>query len=139
VPAGEAEDLTAETFSRAWERIGSYEDRGVPFVAWLYTIASNLITSRGRTIQRRGVPDMLPSDLPAEGFEEGVVSRLDHQVLTERLAALKPAHRRVLELRFLGEHSVAETARLLGTTEEGVRSLTYRALAALRQELRLTR
>jgi DNA-directed RNA polymerase specialized sigma24 family protein len=65
--------------------------------------------------------------------------RLDHEALAERLVLLKPAHRRVLELRFLGEHSVAETAALLQTTEEGVRSLTYRALAALRQDLRVTR
>src|SRR4051812_20188919 len=40
--AREAEDLTAQTFLKAWEAIDRYKERGAPFVAWLLRIAHNL-------------------------------------------------------------------------------------------------
>src|SRR5579862_9633912 len=43
-----AEDVAAETFQRALEHIGRFEWRGVPFSAWLYRIASNVIAARYR-------------------------------------------------------------------------------------------
>lgn len=39
----ETEDLTAQTFLNAWEAIGDYEFQGLPFSAWLYRIAHNLV------------------------------------------------------------------------------------------------
>src|ERR1043165_2487963 len=38
----EADDLTSETFLRAWKAIDRYEDRGLPMEAWLLRIAHNL-------------------------------------------------------------------------------------------------
>ena len=38
----EAEDLTARTFYQALSHLGEFEERGVPFAAWLFTIAHNL-------------------------------------------------------------------------------------------------
>src|SRR5258705_2919516 len=39
----DAEDVTARVFQRALQHIPSYIDRGIPFSAWLYRIAHNLV------------------------------------------------------------------------------------------------
>src|SRR4051794_19649586 len=44
----DAEDLTAEVFHHALENLPRFEWRGVPFAVWLYRIAANAITDRGR-------------------------------------------------------------------------------------------
>ncbi len=49
----EAEDLTARVFQRALQHIPTYEDRGVPFSAWLYRIAHNLVVNWHRDRKRR--------------------------------------------------------------------------------------
>jgi RNA polymerase sigma-70 factor (ECF subfamily) len=41
-----AEDVTSETFRRALSKLLSYEDRGRPFSAWLFTIARNVARQR---------------------------------------------------------------------------------------------
>ncbi len=41
----DTEDLTARVFMRALKHIGSYDDRGVPFTAWLYRIAHNVVAN----------------------------------------------------------------------------------------------
>ncbi len=46
--AGQAEDLTAQTFLKAWESVGRYKERGAPFVSWLLRIAHNLTVSHLR-------------------------------------------------------------------------------------------
>src|SRR5213595_3189942 len=46
--APEAEDLTSQTFLRAWEAIDRYQVRGAPFVSWLLRIAHNLGVSHLR-------------------------------------------------------------------------------------------
>src|SRR5918995_4029885 len=51
---GQAEDLTAEVFLRAFERLDRYVDRGLPFAAWLYRLARNLLIDHLRAAPRRG-------------------------------------------------------------------------------------
>src|SRR5438552_1731444 len=41
--SNEAEDLTEHVFLKAWEAIGRYESRGLPFAAWLYRMAHNAV------------------------------------------------------------------------------------------------
>ncbi len=49
----DAEDLTARVFIRAMRHITNYEDKGVPFSAWLYRIAHNLVANWHRDNSRR--------------------------------------------------------------------------------------
>jgi RNA polymerase sigma-70 factor (ECF subfamily) len=51
--ATDAEDLTARVFYRALSHIQSYQPRGVPFSAWLYRIAHNLVANWHRDNSRR--------------------------------------------------------------------------------------
>ena len=47
--AAEAEDLTEQVFLKAWEHIAAYDQRGLPFAAWLYRVAHNLVVDYHRT------------------------------------------------------------------------------------------
>ena len=49
----DAEDLTARIFYRALDRLDGYEDRGLPFGAWLFRIAHNLVANWHRDQGRR--------------------------------------------------------------------------------------
>ena len=64
----DAEDLTARVFQRAMNHIKNYTDRGVPFSAWLYRIAHNLVANWHRDRSRKQeIPlDDLPI-LPTKG------------------------------------------------------------------------
>lgn len=129
----EAEDMAAETFCRAFEHLGSYQDRGVPFRAWLLRIAFNLIVADSRK-SRNSIPTAyLPYSGEVPGPESKAVARSEIERLRHSMALLSVEHQTVLSLRYLGELSVANTAIVLDIKEDAVRSLTYRALKALRQ------
>ena len=64
----DAEDLTSRVFTRAIKHIPHYEDRGLPFSAWLYRIAHNLVANFHRDNSRRQIVELdesyrLPSNL----------------------------------------------------------------------------
>lgn len=131
VGAQDAEDITAETFARAWRSLASYEDRGRPFVAWLYRIALNEIRSRSRRNATAAAKTPTPVEVRGE-FEDDLVNALSADSVREAFRSLSERQRLVLELRIVRALPVAEVAELLGTTDEATRALTHRALSALR-------
>jgi RNA polymerase sigma-70 factor (ECF subfamily) len=136
VGAAAAEDLTAETFARAFERIGSFEWRGVPIRAWLLRIAYHQLVAQTR---KRSSSEIVSDEVAVEdqrSHEDSVVDHLTtHRALLDAVASLPPAQRTAVELRYLRELSVPETAVVLELSEEAVRALTYRSLRSLRAAL----
>ena len=131
-----AEDLTADTFAKAYAAIGRFEPREVPFRAWLFRIAHNLVIGRARRRSSSEVglqPEHAHALVdPAPDVERQVSGALDAERLRECLALLPESQATVLDLRYLRELSVAETAAALELSEEAVRALSYRSLKALR-------
>lgn len=127
-----AEDLTAETFCRAYEHLDSFEWRGVPLRAWLLRIAYHLVVARSRRKETGTVPLAEIPEASVPSHEDRVADGLDQRELLVALAHLPPSQQTVLELRFFQDLSVGETAAVLDSTEEAVRALTYRALTGLR-------
>jgi RNA polymerase sigma-70 factor, ECF subfamily len=132
----EAEDLTEQVFLKAWEALGHYQLRDVPFSAWLYRIAHNVVVDRHRT-HKETLP--LDGQLLLRDITSGPEDRLDWRETIESVAhalsQLTPIHQQVLTLRFISGLSHAETARVLERSDEAVRVLQHRALAALRELL----
>jgi RNA polymerase sigma factor (sigma-70 family) len=137
--AAAAEDVLADTFQRAFERIGDFEDRGKGVWGWLATIAANRARDLQREQQRRGRALVNFSALLAPLAEDApaLESSLEHQRLraeVERvLGRLSPRYRRAVELRFFEERSREECAALLEVKLGTFDVVLLRALRAFRK------
>jgi RNA polymerase sigma-70 factor (ECF subfamily) len=134
--AHDAEDLVADVFLRAMQALDRYEDRGLPFVAFLYRVARNAAVDRAR----RKRPDMSIEDLPThpdsgQNVEAEAQRALERRALAAALSRLKEEYREVLLLRFVEGYPAADVGRMTGRSEGAVRTLQHRALERLRTEL----
>jgi RNA polymerase sigma-70 factor (ECF subfamily) len=129
----DAEDLTAEVFEKALAAIGRYEDRGLPFSAWLLRIAANAVIDRARRLQPPAISaeelSRLAEDSFLEEWEQAYWLRM-------HVAALPADQREVVRLRFYEDQRFADVARRMGRSEGAVKQLLRRALRALRLQLR---
>jgi RNA polymerase sigma-70 factor (ECF subfamily) len=128
-----AEDVTAATFARAIEELPRFEYRGVPYSAWLYRVATNLVHRQQR---RKGWVELqahLADDAPGP---EALVEAGDRAATVRAAVADLPAdQRQAVLLRFGGELRNKEIAELMGRSEGAVKLLTFRAMTALRRRL----
>ena len=134
----EAEDLTSRVFYRALHHISHYNNRGVPFSAWLYRIAHNLVANWHRDNSRR-------KEVPLEDYahfphraQQPEASVEDTQELESMLRAIRrlPADRQqLLILKFVEGMSNAEVAVIMMRSEGAIKSLYHRTLLALRDEI----
>lgn len=134
----DAEDLTARVFQRAMNHIRNYTDRGVPFSAWLYRIAHNLVANWHRDRSRKQeIPiDDLPI-LPTKGDhpEKNLVQSQEQDALLKMIRKLPPERQNLLILKFVENMSNAEIGKIMGRSEGAVKSLYHRTLLALRDQL----
>ncbi len=134
----DAEDLTARVFQRAMNHIKNYTDRGVPFSAWLYRIAHNLVANWHRDRSRKQeIPlDELPI-LPTKGDhpERNLVRSQEQESLLRMIRKLPPERQNLLILKFVENMSNAEIGAIMGRSEGAVKSLYHRTLLALRDQL----
>jgi RNA polymerase sigma-70 factor, ECF subfamily len=133
----EAEDLTQEVFLRAIRSLPRFEDRGVPFPAYLRQIARNLARDRWRACSRSPLPtgDIPDRALTDPGPEGLAIDAARRESLLAALDLLSADHRLVLRLRILEGRRTSEVAELTHRSQAAVRQLQVRALAALRSAL----
>jgi RNA polymerase sigma-70 factor, ECF subfamily len=128
----DAEDLTEEIFLRAWRALPKYDERGLPFSAFLFRIARNSLIDYYR--QRKAVQSIEDIELQSKepGPEEAVDVRIEDRNLRETIAKLREDYRNVLIFRFLSGLSPEETAQVMQRSVGAVRVLQHRALSALK-------
>ena len=137
----DAEDVTAQTFHRALEHLDGYEWRGLPFGAWLFRIARNLIVDHLRaagaplSLDEISVNGMEPADAETQLPEQALIAQDEARAAWAAVAALPPLQRRAVVLRFGRDLSHAEVGRLIGRTEAATKQLIYRAMLTLRARL----
>lgn len=130
---GDAEDVSSEVFLRAWQAIDKYRPRGVPFRAWLFRIANNLIIDRHRTAKERLPLDESTVDGDRSNDPVAVAEmKLARDELRRAIMLLKPDHQQVIALRFIDELDYAEIAAIVAKSEGAVRVIQHRALRELR-------
>lgn len=134
----DAEDLTARVFYRAFRHIQNYTDRGVPFSAWLYRIAHNLVANWHRDRSRR--QEIPLSDAPVlqaggEAPEASLVVNQQRESLLRLIRRLPAERQHLLILKFVENLSNAEIGAIMGRSEGAVKSLYHRTLLALRDEI----
>jgi RNA polymerase sigma-70 factor, ECF subfamily len=134
--ADASEDLSAEVFLKAFEKLGSFKFSGVPFSAWLYRIAHNHLIDHIRAASRKQstpLDDLIAVDDPAAG--RALDLTLEHERIASALKFLTEDQRQVIEHRFFQDRSITDTARLMGKNEDAVKQLQVRALRNMRQAL----
>lgn len=148
---GLVEDLTSETFLRAWRRINTVHDQGRDVGAWLTTIAGNLVKDHYKAARTRyeqvsenvseprggravagGEANTDPQTQVLGGFDR------DAAAVTVRaaLAGLTPGQRQVIEMYDLGlERDLSAVAERVGRHVGAVKVLRHRGLRSMRNTL----
>src|SRR5690606_14081998 len=134
----DAEDLSAKTFMRAWQHMANYDDRGVPFSAWLYRIAHNLVANWHRDRSRRktiSLDDLSRWQVNEDGPEATALFAEDRAALLHAVRRLPADRQELLSLKFVEHLSNAEIGDIMGRSEGAIKSLYHRTLITLRDEL----
>ena len=133
----EAEDMTQQVFVRAYESIGSYRSRGVPFSAWLFRIAHNQIVDYVRKRSKKqtiSLDETLPI-MDNTNLEHDVETKFEMEKVATAAKQLTKAQQEVISLRFAGGLSIAEVAKTMRKSEGAIKALQHSAILALRKTL----
>jgi RNA polymerase sigma-70 factor, ECF subfamily len=125
----EAEDVTQHVFAKLMTSIGKYDERGVPFFAWLLRFARNVAIDHLRASRSTPSEHVVDPELTER-------TDLEH-TLTVRaaLASLPDDQREVVVLRHVMGLSPGEIAQRMGRTEGSIHGLHHRGRRALQEEL----
>jgi RNA polymerase sigma-70 factor (ECF subfamily) len=136
--ANDAEDLTSRVFHRAMAHIKNYRDQGVPFTAWLYRIAHNLVANWHRDNSRKKeVPLEDHSNLSMRGNlpETTLVESQEIEKLLGAIRKMNSERQQILILKFVEGMSNAEIAIIMRRSEGAIKSLYHRTLLSLRENI----
>lgn len=135
-----AEDLTADVFLKMIEDLPRYEERGLPFGAWLFRIARARLVDHWRRQHRHPTAALEDTETGPYVTREVPEDAIDASEMIERaLRVLTPEQREVITLRFLVGMSLEEVARAMGKTVGAVKALQHRALGTLARYLEKAR
>lgn len=134
----DAEDLTARTFHKALDHIGRFDNRGVPFSAWLYRIAHNLVANWHRDRSRRR--ELVLEDQAHLPYSSGNPERLAEasearDALLSAIRQLPDDRQQLILLKFSDALPNAQIGAIMGRSEGAIKSLYHRTLLALREDL----
>ena len=135
----DTEDITQETFLRAWQSIDKFKQTGAPFLAWLITIANNLTVNHFRNQNKTIIADIEidaksgtqiddPAGLAEANFSDAVVK--------QAVLQLKGDKQKVILMHFIDGFDYREIARILKKSEGAIRVIQFRALDDLRNLLK---
>lgn len=142
----DAEDITIRTFSRAFDKIDSYDDQ-YEFKTWLITISKNLhvdlLRKRKRNILEQsesGNNEALKRVLDdASSVEDNLIKEQNLATLLYHIKQLKPHYQKVINLRYFNEMSYAEIAKDLGEPINNVKVKLLRAKKLLSEMIQNNR
>ncbi len=131
----DAEDVTQEVFVKAYQKLRTLR-RWDNFLAWLYSITSNLCKMHVRAKSRRPDREFI-EDQNTEALEEPTTEQHRESpveaMLHEALNSLPKSYRQVLALYYLGDMDSVEIARFLGMSPAAVRQRLTRARSQLKE------
>ncbi|MBB4826391.1 RNA polymerase sigma-70 factor (ECF subfamily) [Sporosarcina luteola] len=132
----QAEDLTQETYIKAFRHHQQFESRS-SVKTWLFTIARNVTADYFR--KKHPLQHYFGLTLEAKDHdpipEQLVAMNIQNEQLYRTIQQLKPAYRQVIILRKLKEFSTEETALILKWSESKVKMTLKRAMEKLKRNL----
>ena len=141
----DVEDLTIATFSKAFDKLDSYDD-SFAFSTWLQTIASNTLIDFFRKKEQKTISidkhkededsnniDVIDNSLDPENH---LIRKQKNKHITGMVHRLKPHYRELIILRYLDEMSYAEISKKLNIPVGSVKAKLFRARDLLMQILK---
>ena len=128
-----AEDITSDTFVRAWKHIATFDNKQPR--AWLYSIARNLMNDHWRKTPTVLIEDDDEFIDDKQSPHADAEKTFTNELVYGALDTLPTTMRAVVFMRFIEGKSARGVAEALKTTEENVRVLQFRALKKLRKIL----
>lgn len=135
-----AEDLTQETYLKAWRAISGLADPAT-FRSWLLAIAESvrLDDIKHRTRLKRTVPTAVDETADVPSGDASPSEQVERAELSSRaldaLAGLPSQYQQALSLRYLAGADYAEISKQLALTNGSLRGLLHRGLELLRERL----
>jgi RNA polymerase sigma-70 factor (ECF subfamily) len=127
----EAEDITQHVFAKLMTTLVKYDDRGVPFFAWLIRLARNAAIDHLRANR------CTPTETVLEPSSTSGMDLDRRDTVRTALAALPEEQREVVVLRHIVGLTPAEIAYRMGRTESSIHGLHHRGRRSLQRELTL--
>lgn len=136
----DAEDLTGKVFFKAMSHIKGYKHMGLPFSAWLYRIAHNLVANYHRDqskMQEISIDNITGTPLPQKEPqpESRVVHNQEVEDLLGTIRDLADNRQELLILKFVDQLSNAEIGKIMRKSEGAIKSLYHRTLIELREKM----
>jgi len=128
-----AEDVTAQAFERAYRKRRSYRRARGSMDAWLFGIARNAALDELRARKRRATLEVDPEDTGSHAPEDQADVAVRRETVRAALASLDGPERDLIALKFAGELSNGEIARVLRTSESNVGTRLHRTITKLRE------
>lgn len=128
-----AEDITAETFTRAWNRRNSFDGKFPQ--AWLFAIARNLLSDHWRSKHSQDVEIDEEHEDDSSDMSELTDKLMQKEKVHAALQQLPEEMRTVVFLRFFEGMNVRDVAKVIQKKEVHVRVIQYRALKLLKEKL----
>jgi RNA polymerase sigma-70 factor (ECF subfamily) len=132
VGADDAEDLTSETFEKAWRARHTYRRDLGAFTTWLYAIARNVAVDHFRRRVAHEPLDSAAHVAAGDSPELDAIRTDAKERLTALLGGLDPRAREIVALRYGSGLTNRAIAKLLGLSETNVGTILHRAIAELR-------
>ena len=115
-----------------------YTNRGLPFSAWLYRIAHNLVSNWYRDQKRSEVVNLETKKLtanPNDSPDRVTVTNEETEMLLDAIRSLPADRQELLILKFIEKLSNKEIGKTMRRSEGAIKSLYHRTLLTLRQNL----
>jgi len=131
----EAEDLTHQTFLKAWVNLGAYTPQGYPFGSFLYRIARNLVIDHYRTRKETQALESVEeiATLASSSPHLELETKMAMENVRTVLASMKPEYQEVIIMKYIEEMTNGEIADMLEKSEGAVKLLHHRAMKVLKQ------
>lgn len=128
-----AEDITEETFVKAWQVIDSCKGKGQTFSPWLYRIAHNQVVDKVRSERKTIVTDVAVAGVSDP--ERETEDKLEREGLLEAISGLSESQQQVILMKFIEGMPTSQIGQVMGKSQGAIRILQMRALARLRQTM----
>jgi len=133
----QAEDITQQTFMKAWENVRTYKPQGYTFGSWLYRIARNSVIDYYRKNEPQvDIEEVSPEAL---GIDSSLIAKLevklDWEKILTAIGGLSEVEQDVLIMRFVEDLPHSDVAKAVQKSENAVKVIQHRALKKLKETL----